>query len=200
MNVVTRLREQANRSTTYRAKAAPSLVWTDEKDVRHFFAFVVEAKGRLFIFGKELVRLNNRIILVCILLLIVIIGSVIVILVNSQHDYHQELNTSEIRSVNSWSDYGSYELNAGEVDSMVTAFNGAQPSRANDNYEGITPSYGIRIVLSSGGNITINEAESSYGSIEVQRDLGTRHVSYRINDSKLEEFLKAMCFSKMSID
>ena len=144
--------------------------------------------------------MNKRIKLGGILFFVVIIGIVIAILVNNQNDYHQKLITSEIRSVNAWSDYGSYQLNAGEIDSMVAAFNEARLSKANDNFEGITSSYGIRIVLSSGGNITINEAESSYGSIEVQRDLGTRHVSYRINDSKLEEFLKAMCFSKMSID
>ena len=138
-----------------------------------------------------------RKIIVGVLLLMVIMGVVVTAIFSNMSDYHRKLNASEIRSAIAWSDVRyQYQLTEKEIDSLVVIFNDAKLSKVNDDFAGITPSYGIQIDLSLGGSITINEAESAYGSIEVQRDIGTKHVSYWIDNDKLEEFLKQVCFAK----
>lgn len=138
-----------------------------------------------------------RKVIVGVLLLTVIMGVVITVILLNMSGYHQELNASEIRSAIAWSDVRhQYQLTDEEVDSLVKIFNDAKLSKVNENFAGITPSYGIQIDLSSGGSIAINEADSAYGNIEVQRDIGTKRVSYWIENTKLEEFLKQVCFAK----
>lgn len=136
-------------------------------------------------------------IIIGVLLLIVIMGVVVTAIFSNLSGYHQELNVSEIRSAIAWSDVrNQHQLTDEEIASLVKIFNDAKLSKVNESFAGITPSYGIQIDLSSGGSIAINEADSAYGNIEVQRDIGTKRVSYWIENTKLEEFLKQVCFAK----
>lgn len=116
----------------------------------------------------------------------------------SKQDYHKQITGDGIDTVIAWSDFSEYKyhLKDEEIENLVSAFNGAQYNKANDDFEGITPSYGIQVTLSSGETITINEAESSYGNIEVQRNMAGKHVSYWIESHELDEFLKQVCFAK----
>jgi len=123
---------------------------------------------------------------------------VVIFFVTSKKDYHKQLNVDDIQTAIAWSGFHNceYQLKDEEVETLAAVFNNTQCNQANDDFEGITPSYGIRVTFSSAETMTINEAESSYGDVEVQRKIEGKLVSYWIDDDELEICMKKVCFPK----
>ncbi|OQB24427.1 MAG: hypothetical protein BWY11_01047 [Firmicutes bacterium ADurb.Bin182] len=99
------------------------------------------------------------------------------------------LDGLHITSARIWSNIlPERELHSAEINDLMIALKSAKNVVLND-FEGITPGYGIYAECENGGTMLINEARCAYGDIEVQY----KGRAYWVDDVELAALVRRYC-------